>query len=132
MHLEVSALNGKTLDKPIFILHSGLEVWFGNRPNTELLAPGVSIVRDVFLNLPPALKFPDRKLTPEQLNPPIIGQDDTHYNFPFPPKFQTSVVTLKAVYQVTPDRGSKDAKAWTGRVESAAAPYTICWGLKRD
>jgi len=130
VHLEVSTVNGRRLKKPLLIAR-GPRPWRANAPTTQLLAPGQSVVRDLWLHLPATVKFPNRKPTIAELNQDLYPQGDEYWFFPFPPKSQTTTLTMKAVFEVEPDQVTKNTKIWTGLVASMPADYQISWSSKR-
>lgn len=126
LSLEISAIDGKTLDKPL-IISKGMMIWRGNIPSTEILdARGVA-VREVRLHLPRQVFEPTVPLTNEdmmEIGPLYVG-------FPFPPSDNSRTLTLRAVFGNDNAKAFHDSKpVWTGVIASPLTQYRFFWNTK--
>ena len=109
--LEITSIDGKILDKPLFVQRTRHMAWSRNGPTTESISPGAAIVREVRLHLP------DQKLRPH-------GQ--FYWDFPFPSESSFREVSMRAVF-ANDDNQSGGGKVWTGRIASPWKDYKLYW-----
>lgn len=132
LHLEITAIDGKTLPKPLLVTR-GPRAWRRNAMTTETLNPNEAIVREVYLHVPLAIKNPGKPLTTQEQMNDQMSTGDAYRGFPFSMQSQRNTVTMKAVYEVKAASSPLTAKVlrWTGRIESAPLTYEIFWSAPR-
>lgn len=130
--LEISAIDGKTLDEPL-VISKGTMIWFANSPTTEMLEPGGVAVREVRLHLPKQIFDSTAPITKKQelAEKPLMGP--LYGDFPFPPIDNSRALTLRAVFENSNPRndGLQNAKSvWTGKIASPITPYRFSWNAR--
>ena len=126
LHLEINAIDGKTLPKPL-VVSKGMMGWRANFPSTEMLDVGGVAVREVRLHLPKQIFAPKAPLTAEDLN----SRGPFYFNFPFPPADNSRTLTMRAVFENAKTDGSaKLTPVWTGKVTSPWTQYRFFWGTQ--
>lgn len=110
--LEITGLDGKTLDKPIVIKQPGLG-WGGNGPSTSTLKPKALVVREFWLRLPEKGVTEANAKNDDQF--PLFGESSRRE------------VTMRAVFSVLPKdkNANQNHTVWTGRIVSPDATYTV-------
>ena len=110
--LEITAVGGKTLDKPLVVKRGwGVEHWFSNVAYTETLMPGDEVVRDVRVQGKPS--------------PAIIFGDGTYRSFPLPEPTDQQIIRLRAVFTENEDKQMAGVHVWSGRAASEARDYEV-------
>lgn len=104
LHLELLAVDGKTLTPPI-IVRREVGSWDANAIFTVTLKPGDVMVREVH--------FTDDRS--------FFGIP--YKNFPVMTAGETHTIRMQAVFEVLP--GAAPSKLWTGRVVSEPTDYRI-------
>ncbi len=124
--LQITAVDGKALDKPLNI-GRGPGVWFANVPTTDFIGAGQAVVREVHLNLPAEI-FDSKKPASDKKS----GVNWRRYfGFPFPPADNSRTLTMRAMFNNSDNKGTggKDAgEVWTGAVASPSESYRFFWG----
>lgn len=127
LHLEITAINGETLPQPFVVKKTGRQDWFENRPSFESLSPNQSMVREIRLHVPAAIRHPDTPPAEDEIredNENLASmQRNEYWFFPFATCYDTKTITMKAVYEVSPDKGRLNV--WSGRIESPLLTYEI-------
>ena len=123
--LQVLAINGKRLSKPI-LLTRGVTEWTANMPTPRVLPPHGIVVQEIHLysdgqKVPPgeAGKLPDGVYT--------LPGGDVYINFPLPKRGEREQVEMRAFFDIPTDVWAKQDGIWTGRVTSAVNDYTVLW-----
>ncbi|PQV64566.1 hypothetical protein B1R32_10459 [Abditibacterium utsteinense] len=127
IHLEITAINGKTLPQPLVIKKAARQSWLENRLSTETLAPNQSMVREIRLHVPAIIRHPDTPPTEDEVredNENLASmQRNEYWFFLFSTGYGTKTITMKAVYEVSQEKRRPDA--WTGRIESPLLTYEV-------
>ena len=122
LHLEISAIDGKTLKNPL-IISKGMMRWGANFPSSETLDAGGVAVREVRFHLPRQVFEPTAPLTAEDLNP----RGPFYLDFPFPTADNWRTLTMRAVFEN--DNAKADTETvWTGKIASPWSQYRFYWG----
>ena len=119
--LELTAIDGKPLPKPLYVSQGG-RAWSANFPMPLTLQPGEMLVRDVHLNVP----RPDPKAkpgTPFAVFP--WGPD--YFGFPLPEHGDTETVSIRAVFVIQDGLDARKKGVWTGRIASSVHPVTVIY-----
>jgi hypothetical protein len=71
--------------------------------------------------------FPDATLVPpgEHMVWDVTFEDSTWQDCPVPTPGKPQTVTMKAVYEIRPDKEAEAVHVWTGRVSSPSDSYTL-------
>jgi hypothetical protein len=108
--LEVTAIEGKPLEKPLKVERGGVQ--FGaNAPMVTTLPPGEMIVREAELHV--------------SMEGQGVPQGWAYWGFPVPPSGQNQKVQMRAVYEVLPDNQTRKRKVWTGRIVSPLLDFEL-------
>ena len=108
--LEISAMDGKTLEKPIIVKRSPVG-WGGNAPKFSSLYPGDYVARPIVLTDPT-----------DSAPSPFSYRD-----FPLPPDTRTRELRLRAIYTVSSQEAAEKHKVWTGEAASEPTTYVVKW-----
>ena len=123
--LQVTAIDGKTLDKPLKI-ERGPGIWFANIASTDVINAGETIVREVRLNLPPEIFDATKPATVDN----SVTRLRLYFGFPFPPPDNFRTLTIRALFSNDDAKGDvgKNAKqVWTGQIASPLKDYRVYW-----
>ena len=110
--LEVTAVGGRTLDKPLIVKRGwGVDHWFSNVAYVETLMPGDEVVRDVRVQGAPSSS--------------LIFGDGTYRPFPLPTPTDQQIVRMRAVYTEKEDDQMARVSVWSGQAASEARDYEV-------
>lgn len=151
--LQVTAIDGDTLDKPLEI-KCAIRSWMANFITTDVIEAGQVIVREMRFNLPPEVFAPkppvstsdssmDAKLSlhsPDhvpnsRLSFPTANfgmNSNVYFGFPFPSPNDSRTLTIRALFSndiAKFDEGDKKLESvWTGNIASPLKDYRVFWG----
>lgn len=108
LKLDVLALDGKTLPKPIRVVRTAAG-WGANGPTFSELPPGESLIREVLLEGP-------------SKGVPSVW---TYFNFPLPNNSEYRAIRLRAVYDIPKEAAAEKLKILTGQITSEPQDYLM-------
>lgn len=122
LSLEISAIDGKPLEKPL-VISKGMMVWLANLASTETLNVGAVAVREVRFHLPRQILDPTAPATNENM----IAFGPFYADFPFPPANDSRTLTMRAVFR---NADAKTKPVWSGQIASPLTQYRFFWNTK--
>ena len=144
--LQITAVDGKTLDKPLEI-KGGPRMWVANTASTDVIEVGQTMVREVRFALPPdvvtpqitapstesglSFESPEIRVIPRP-SFPKLDYSGRYFGFPFSQSDSSRSLTIRAVFSNADNLGEwKGTKAkslvWTGQIASPLKNYRFFW-----